>query len=303
MNSIALLFPGQGVDYRTADPALLRHPQVQDIFSAASEALGEEVAALCAPEREQNPDIAPMVIFGLEAAMIRLLQVQNIPVAAAAGFSLGEYAALCAAGVFSPLDGVKIVAKRTELMNAAAKKNPGGMVAVLGLTDEAAEHICAATPGFVRAVNYNCPGQIVLAGEQEALEKAAASCLAAGARRVVPLTVSGAFHTQLMAEAAESFKQYLQGFAFNAPAFPVYGNGTGRPVTAGTDIPVHLAAHMVNPVRWGTLFENMANAGFVRFAEVGPGNTLAGFAKRIAKEAEVIPLPGPQAVEALAPRG
>lgn len=303
MDSIALLFPGQGVDYRTADPALLRHPQVQDIFSAASHALGEEFAAVCAPDRELDPDIAPMVIFGLEAAMIRLLQVQKIPVAAAAGFSLGEYAALCAAGVFSPLDGIKIVAKRTELMNAAAKKRPGGMVAVLGITDEAAEGICAATPGFVRAVNYNCPGQIVLAGEREALAKAAASCLAAGARRAVPLTVSGAFHTELMMDAAEKLKEYLQGFTFHAPAFPVYANGTGRPVRGGADIPVHLAAHMVNPVRWGTLFENMTKDGFTRFAEAGPGNTLAGFAKRIVKEAQIIPLPGPEAIEILAAQG
>ena len=166
---------------------------------------------------------------------------------AAAGFSLGEYTALAAAGVVTLADGVKIVSMRGKLMQQAADSIDGGMAAILGLDDEKIEAACAAvTSGIVRPVNYNCPGQLVIAGEKAALAEAVENCKAAGARRAVPLAVSGAFHTPLMAKAAAELRAYVSDFTFAAPKMDIYSNLDGQ-VLDCSDLPAHLEQHMISP--------------------------------------------------------
>ncbi|MFR6189133.1 MAG: ACP S-malonyltransferase, partial [Butyricicoccus sp.] len=181
-------------------------------------------------------------------------------------------------------DGVKIVSMRGKLMQQAADSIDGGMAAILGLEDSAIEEACAkVTSGVVRPVNYNCPGQLVIAGEKAALAEAIENCKAAGARRALPLAVSGAFHTPLMAKAAAELRAYVADFTFSAPKMDIYSNLDGK-VYDCSDLPAHLEQHMISPVRWTQLVKNGMAAGLTSACEIGPGKTLTGFAGKISKE-------------------
>lgn len=298
MKRIALLFPGQGVDYRTIDPGLFSLEKTKPFAQAAEKASGIDVAGLCDPAGAFDADVAPLVIFTASLACAELIK-EKADIAACAGFSLGEYAALCTAGVFSPEDGMKLVAKRTSLMNAASKKYPGSMTAILGLDDQVVEDICSKVTGTVSPVNYNCKGQLVIAGEPAAVEAAAAQCLAAGAMKAVPLPVAGAFHTPLMEEAADALKEFLCGIPSHKPAIPVYTNLTGGRLRDDTDWGEHLKLHMISPVQWKTLFGTMVSDGYELFGEAGPGTTLSGFARRISRDAKVMALGSVDTIAAL----
>ena len=197
-------------------------------------------------------------------------------------------------------DGVKIVSMRGKLMQQAADSIDGGMAAILGLEDAKIEEACAAVKsGLVRPVNYNCPGQLVIAGERAALNEAIENCKAAGARRALPLAVSGAFHTPLMEKAAAELRAYVQGFTFSAPGMDIYSNLDGE-VLDCSDLPAHLEQHMISPVRWTRLVQNGMAAGLTTACEIGPGKTLTGFAGKIDKALTCKPVSDMAGVQAAA---
>ena len=280
-------FPGQGAQAPGMGRDLYENSQAARlVFEEASDGAGLDVAKLCfdsdkeALSRTENSQIA---IFTHSMAALAALQEAGVSFKAAAGFSLGEYTALAAAGVVSLTDGVRIVSMRGKLMQQAADSIDGGMAAILGLDDAAIEQACAqVTGGLVRPVNYNCPGQLVIAGERKALDEAVENCKAAGARRALPLAVSGAFHTPLMAKAAAELRAYVSD-----------GN-----VLDCADLPAHLEQHMISPVRWTQLVRNGMAAGLTTACEIGPGKTLTGFAGKISKELACKPVQDMAGVQA-----
>ncbi len=287
-------FPGQGAQAPGMGKDLFENSAAARlVFEEASDGAGLDVARLCFESdketlsRTENSQIA---IFTHSMAALAALRENGVTFRAAAGFSLGEYTALAAAGVITLADGVKIVSMRGKLMQQAADSIDGGMAAILGLDDAAIEDACAkVTSGIVRPVNYNCPGQLVIAGEKAALNDAIASCKAAGARRALPLAVSGAFHTPLMAKAAAELRAYVSDFTFAAPCMDIYSNLDGQ-VLHCADFPAHLEQHMISPVRWTRLVQNGMAAGLTTACEIGPGKTLTGFAGKISRELTCLPV-------------
>ncbi|MEI8201075.1 MAG: ACP S-malonyltransferase [Eubacteriales bacterium] len=197
-----------------------------------------------------------------------------------AGFSLGEYTALYAAGIIDFAGLLNLVNERARLMQLAADKNPGAMYAILGLSDEHVE-ACLSKIKDVYPVNYNCPGQLVIAGTVEAAEKAAARLLALGARRAMKLAVNGAFHSPFMAEAAASLKEFARTITFAPSTAAVYSNATALPMPAVVDIPAYLETHMVSPVHFTDEIRRMRLDGYDEFIELGPGKVLTGLVKKI----------------------
>ncbi|MCB6366927.1 ACP S-malonyltransferase [Intestinibacillus massiliensis] len=283
-------FPGQGAQAPGMGKTLYEQCAAsKQVFDCASDVCGIDVAKLCfesAPEELSRTENSQIAIFTHSLAAFAALKERGVDFEACAGFSLGEYTALAASGIVSTEDGARIVQKRGQLMQRAADEIDGGMAAVLGLEDAVVEQACAAVDGIVIPVNYNCPGQLVIAGERAALNAAVEKCKEAGARRAVPLAVSGAFHTPLMKEAAQELRAFAEGFTFHQPSMPVYSNLDGKPL-AIDHLPEHLERHMVSPVRWKALVENGMAAGLHTGCEIGPGKTLAGFARKISKELAV----------------
>lgn len=298
------LFPGQGAQHPGMGKEVYDgSAAAREVFACASEVAGLDVAKLCFEgtmdelSRTVNSQIA---IFTHSMAVYAALKEAGVSFEACAGFSLGEYTALAAAGVVSLADGVKIVRKRGQVMQQAADAMDSGMAAVLGLDDAVVEEACAkVTSGLVRPVNYNCPGQLVIAGERAALNDAIELCKAAGARRALPLAVSGAFHTPLLADAAAELRAFLADFTFAEPTMPLYSNLDGQPLKTD-DMPAHLERHMMSPVRWKALMANGMAAGLTTGCEIGPGKTLTGFAKKIDKALTVLPVETMENVESAA---
>lgn len=283
-------FPGQGAQAPGMGQSLFEGSDAaRAVFGRVSDVTGVDVAKLCFETDAatlSRTEHSQLAIFTHSMAAYAALQEAGVSFRACAGFSLGEYTALAAAGIVSLEDGAKIVRKRGQLMQHAADTIEGGMAAILGLEDEVVERACAAVDGLVLPVNYNCPGQLVIAGERVALEQAIENCKAAGARRAVPLAVSGAFHTPLLKEASAELRAFTEGFSFSAPTMPIYSNLNGQPLSVD-DLPAHLEQHMISPVRWKALVENGVVAGLTTGCEIGPGKTLTGFARKISKELAV----------------
>ena len=301
MTKKAFLFPGQGCQTVGMGESLYQaYPMVKKAFDTAEAVTGRDIAALCfqGPEEILSQTVnSQLAIFTLSMGVFLTLQEAGVTPDMAAGFSLGEYTALCAAGVFSLEDGIRIVAKRGELMQKASQENPGAMAAIIGLTNEAVEEICRNTADFVTPVNYNCPKQLVISGTKKGVEDAAAACLAGGAMKAVTLNTGGPFHTKLIADAAAEMKDYLAGFTFAAPCFPIYTNLTGTLLATSTDLPPHLEQHMTHPVKWQTTIEQILQEDVTVFAEAGPGKTLAGFNRRIDRNAKTYTLESPEQMQ------
>lgn len=296
-------FPGQGAQHPQMGQALYESsPTARGIFDRASSVAGLDVAKLCfeGTQEELNRTVnSQIAIFTHSLACYEALRDAGVTFQACAGFSLGEYTALVAAGILSVEDGIRLVRRRGQLMQQAADSMDGCMAAVLGLEDEQVEQACASVEGIVFPVNYNCPGQLVIAGERSAVDQAIAACKQVGARRALPLAVSGAFHTSLMAEAAKELRAFAQDLAVHEPNLPVYTNVTGEKLEI-TDLPAHLEVHMCSPVRWKTLVANGMQAGLTSGVEIGPGKTLAGFARKISKELSVRTAETPEDIAAIA---
>ncbi len=279
MGKIAFVFSGQGAQYSGMGKAMAEaSPAAKAVFDMADSirpGTSQQCFAGTAEELTQTVNTQPCV-FTVDLAAARALEERGIHPDCVAGFSLGEIAALAFAGVLSDEDAFKLVCKRGELMDAAAKANPGAMVAVLKITPEKVEQVCAQ---FAQTypVNYNSPAQTVVATTAETAGAFCEAIKAAGGRAKL-LPVSGAFHSPFMADAAEGLAQYMEGIDFADPQIPLYSNYTAQPYAG--DYKKLVRAQVENPVRWQTITENMKADGVDTIIETGVGKTLQNLAKR-----------------------
>lgn len=295
MSNTALLFPGQGS--QSVGMLLgLGFPEVRETYAEASEALGWDLLALIAegPEAALNEtERTQPALLAAGIALWRVWQREGLPTPAAlAGHSLGEYTALVAAGALGFADALRLVAERGRLMQAAVPAGQGGMVAVIGLDDAAVEALCQRCPvaGVLEPVNYNAPGQVVVAGDAAPLAWLEAEGKGAGARMLVRLPVSVPSHCALMKPAAERLAERLSEVPLRPTQIPVYNNIDARARTQPADIRLALAEQLYRPVRWTQTVERLSALGVSIFVECGPGKVLSGLGKRIVKTAQHVPL-------------
>ncbi|MGE5589290.1 MAG: ACP S-malonyltransferase [Bacillota bacterium] len=288
----AFLFPGQGAQYPGMGRDLAAaYPVAWQAFEEADDTLEFNLSRLCfegpAEELERTENTQP-ALLATSVACLRVLEQEGISCQAAAGLSLGEYTALVAAGALDYADALRLVRRRGRYMQEAVPSGKGAMAALLGLEREVVEQICetARSAGWVEPANFNCPGQIVVAGETAAVERAVELAREAGARRSVRLPVSAPFHCRLMEPAARRLDQDLAEVAFRDPAFPVVANVSARPVPAAADIRPALKAQVSSPVRFEDSLRYLMEQGITRFIEVGPGSALTGFVRKVSREVE-----------------
>jgi [acyl-carrier-protein] S-malonyltransferase len=266
------------------------------VFEMADEALSLDLTRIMfeGPAEELNStENAQPAVLAMGIACLRVLEAEGKKpeAAAAAGLSLGEYGALVAAGALSERDAIKLVRRRGELMRDAGVANPGTMASVLGLSREDTDAACreASELGVVAAANFNSPGQIVISGSHDAVAKAGELCKAKGAKRVVPLKVSGAFHTPLMQPAADGLAEALSGVDIKPCAIPVIANATAAAVTQPDEIRTRLLEQLTGPVLFEDSIQKMVADGVTRFVELGPGKVLSGLIRRIDRSVESAP--------------
>ena len=296
MKQVVLYFPGQGAQHLGMLSDLAdQYPVIKETFAEASQAIDQDLWALTqsGPAEALNLtyNTQPILVTA-SAALWRVLQQEagaKINVLAAAGHSVGEYSALQAAGVLSLQDAVRLVKKRGELMDTAVPAGEGGMAAILGLDQEQIKQVCAdaSVAGIVEPANFNAPGQIVIAGTAAGIEKACFLAKEAGAKRALPLQVSGPFHSSLMQQAAEPFVDALQSVQWHEASFPVFHNATNA-VGSITDMQQRLIEQLYSPVNWiGAVEASCINAELA--IEVGPGKVISGLNKRINKTLPTMP--------------
>ncbi len=291
---VALLFPGQGSQFVGMGRELAdRFPAARDTFAEADAVLGFPLARLMweGPEDELTATRnAQPAILTHSVAVLRCMGGRTGAVDYAAGHSLGEFSAYVAAGSLGFADALRTVRRRGELMFESGQQRPGTMAALLGLEDAEVERICREASaegegeGEVVPANYNAPSQVVISGDVAAVERAMELAKAAGAKRVVALNVSGAFHSPLMAVAEQGLRAQLEGVTMRAPRFPVLSNVTAAPVTDAEEARRLLVRQLTSPVRWTASMRALVDAGVDRFLELGPGGVLSGLLRRVTKE-------------------
>jgi [acyl-carrier-protein] S-malonyltransferase len=291
MKKIAFVFPGQGSQSIGMGKELYeRFPVAKAVFDAADEALGFSITNMCfnGPEDELRKTVNTQpAILTVSIALYQVLKENGLTPNIVAGHSLGEYSALVAAGALSFGDAVQLVRKRGLFMQEAVPLGEGSMAAILGSERQLVVEICEkaqAEFGSVQAVNFNCPGQIVIAGKTLAVEKAAEMLKSAGAKRAVILPVSAPFHSTLMKPAAEKLAVELSKITINDASIPVVANINGQAITNRQEIEVSLIKQADHPVEWEDCVAEIINFGATTFVEVGPGKVLSSFTKKIAKE-------------------
>ena len=291
---IALVFPGQGSQYIGMGKEMAeKFPVAKEVFQEADDALGYSITeiAFAGPEEEliKTNNTQPAILT-TSYACFKVFEQHGIKGEVLAGHSLGEYSALVASGAVDFKDAVKIVNKRGQYMADAAPMGTAGMAAILGLDKEPLKQVCleAASVGIVEPANYNCPGQIVIAGENAALDKAMELALAAGAKRAIKLNVSGPFHSSLIKRAGERLSLELEQIQINNPQVPVVVNITAEEIFGAEDIIPSLVDQVSNSVRWDESVERMIAMGVDTFVEVGPGKVLSGLIKKINKGVTIL---------------
>jgi [acyl-carrier-protein] S-malonyltransferase len=285
---IALLFPGQGSQAVGMGRDLAeRYPAARALYEEADDVLGTAFSRLCwdgpAGELTLTVNAQPALLIH-SAAVWAVLRDAGLDVVCAAGHSLGEFSAWHAAGSLGFADAVRTVRRRGELMLESGRARPGTMAAVLGLDDSIVEGVCrdaSAEGSVVVPANFNTPGQVVISGDVDAVERAGPMLVSAGARKVQPLAVSGAFHSPLMAVAEQGLRERLEDVDFRAPAFAVISNVTAQPVTDPLDARRLLVEQLTSPVRWSESVATMLQMGAERFIEVGAGRVLVRMLRRI----------------------
>lgn len=289
MAKTAFIFPGQGAQYIGMSKEFYDQiPACREVFELASEASGLDIAALCFEENDKIniTEYTQICMLTAEAAILKALQEKGYQPDVTAGLSLGEYGALMASGVLDWKDAFALVRKRGIYMQEAVPTG-GAMSAVLGLHAAAIEEICRNTEGTVSVANYNCPGQIVITGEEKAVAEAGEKCKEAGAKRVVALNVSGPFHSQMLTGAGEKLGEALQDVQIQDYTIPYLSNVIADYVTDPASVKDLLRLQVSSPVRWQQSVEKMISDGVEEFVEIGPGRTLTGFMRKIDKEAKV----------------
>lgn len=290
MSKIAFVFPGQGAQYTgMAKDFYEKFPVSREVFEKASKVSGLDIKTLCFEENENLniTDYTQIAMLTAEIAILRAVEEAGIHSQVNAGLSLGEYGALAASGVMREEDAFAIVRKRGILMQEAYPTG-GAMSAILGTDAELIEKICEETPGIVSIANYNCPGQIVITGEEKAVLTAGEALKAAGARRVIPLKVSGPFHCELLKEAGKKLGEELEKIEIQTFAIPYVTNVTAQYVTESDQVKNLLVKQVSSSVRWQQCVEQMINDGVDTFIEIGPGKTLTGFLKKINRNVKAL---------------
>lgn len=293
MADVVFMFPGQGSQYVGMGRTLWEaHAGVKRLFEEASDHLGLDLKALCFEGPDslliQTDNVQPAITL-VNLAWLEVLRDEGITPAAAVGHSLGEYAALCAAGVFTVEETLSLVAFRGRVMKEAADREAGGMIAVFGLDMAALTEVCqeVSATGSVEVANHNSPTQVTLTGEKAALKSAAELAKKKGAKLTIPLKVSGAWHSRFMAEARDRMRERLEEVTPRAPSIPVIANVTAKPYPADADtIRSLLTEQIVRPVLWYPSIARLRHDGFGLFVEAGPGKVLVGLMKDIDREAE-----------------
>ncbi|MGB1294812.1 MAG: ACP S-malonyltransferase [Flavobacteriales bacterium] len=280
----AYVFPGQGAQFIGMGKDLYDHsPVAKDMFEKANEILGFRITDIMfdgtAEELKQTKVTQPAIF--LHSTILATVLGDSFTPTAVAGHSLGEFSALVASKVLDFENGLKLVSQRANAMQKACEAQPSTMAAVLGLEDAVVENACNEIDGVVVAANYNCPGQLVISGEIEAIEKACEILKEKGARRALVLPVGGAFHSPLMEPAREDLAKAIENTTFNTPICPVYQNVKASGVTDANEIKENLISQLTAPVKWTQTMIQMIEDGIESFTEVGPGKVLQGLVKKV----------------------
>ncbi len=298
---LAFTFPGQGSQKPGMGQPWVDHPS-WELVADASQIADRNIEKLLLDadaEELKLPRNTQLATFMLSMVVLDAVERVGIEPTVAAGHSLGEYTALAAVGALSLEDGVRIVTIRGEAMQDAADLRSGTMLAILGLDDDAADAACRRADGDVWVANYNAPGQIVIAGDPAALERASVAAKELGAKRVMPLPVGGAFHTPFMAPARDRLREAIATASIHELEIPVFANIDARSHQAAVDWPALLSAQLVSPVRWRQTVQNMADTGVNTLIELGPANVLTGLAKRTVPDLRALSISTPDDVDRL----
>ena len=287
----AYVFPGQGSQFVGMGKDLYENnPIAKELFDKANAILGFDITSIMfdgTDEALKQTKVTQPAIFLHSVILAKTLE-QDFKPDMVAGHSLGEFSALVAAGAISFEDGLKLVAKRAQAMQKACELNPSGMAAILGLENEQVEEVCNSIEEVVVPANYNCPGQIVISGSNEGVQKACEILKEAGAKRALPLPVSGGFHSPMMESAKEELEAAIDATNFSTPVCPIYQNVDATPYTDPAKIKANLIEQLTGAVKWTQTTQQMLADGANIFTEVGPGKVLQGLIKKVDRKAETL---------------